>query len=307
MANETNLKVLWPATYKVASAGWVADAYVGKWLVDAGGNRFTIIGNTTDTLILKGTTKPNAGIWAQYTGAGWTVDQYRSSTEITWLFRDSLGKTYPILQNTADTLVINVSAADPEPSVPPAAIVRSGHVVVDLPDAPDNTGAGVWQIVDAAGTVLKTWETTTGEVTSTAGGETTPAALPVKSVPIDLRGCDSLSVVAGFLAGASSPSGSLKLLVNNKPGPGAGATEDWNAPGPDQLDTGWVATKVSLDGAAASASAAIADTSNHLVVPSAHPNSPTLRARWGMLQWVPAGSPGTGNLAAGLYAYGAQG
>lgn len=301
MANQINQFALWGARYAVDGATWTPGEFAGDYLVDAAGTRFLILTNTDTTLSLQSLVPPNVGQWATLTAPGWVAGQYASTPQIQSQLVDTVGTKTTILQSTADTIVYTEGV-----NLTGLPYILQGGVRIDLPSGPTSTGTGWWQIVDAAGALQTDSLTETGDVTATAGGESLPVTDPQFSQVIDLDGIDSFSLTSA-VPGGTSPAGVLSVLVNDSPAPQGGAQPGYIGPGPSQLDPFWKAIKVSVDGAAASASVTVASATAHVVVPSAHPNSVHLRARWLMLQWVPDGSPGTGNLSVPLYGYGAKG
>lgn len=304
---ELNVTPMWGATYSVAGASWVVDAYVGLFLVDAAGTQFLIVKNTADTLYLATAKKPQIGVWATFSGATWAIGQYinnranSAGVVLQSLLEDSAGATFVILNNTADTIVIPTGSS---PNLPPGYILQGGARVVTLA-APSSAGDGWWQIVSTAGAVQRTSLQDTGAVTATDGSSSLSSTQGARSMVIDMRGIEMWSLTCGFNAAASSPSTVLSVLVLDEPFAGLGSNAQYmDSPGPAPTDPRWTVCPISVNGAASATSAAINSTAQRLIVPCMHPNSPMFRARWLLINMAPAGSPGTGQFTGSFYGTG---
>ncbi len=310
MANKISQYALWGSTFTVASASWTPGDFAGFTFIDALTNQRLIVGNDTDTLYFLDVGTPQVGVVRTFGSPGWTPGQWANGQTVggvrgvSSLLVDDNGAKFVIAQSTADSLVL-ADGSDPTLVSGAAYILFGGSRAVTVGASTDDFN-GYWQIVGPDGSAATDSDTDDGAVTVVAGGTTLPAGQAAYSQVIDLEGIESFSIVAGFLAdGASSPVGALSVLVNNNPGPDVGAQPGGQSGGPSPLDPGWAPIKTSKDGAASAATVAIADTAAHVIVPSAHPNSPILFARWLMLQWVP--TSGSGNLSAAIFGYGARG
>lgn len=297
MAKELSTAVQWPSTFTVDSASWTPNDFRGFKLIDCFKNQWIIQGNTADTLVLVRADAPPIGlaIVLSSPSPAWTVGQWANTAQLQSVLVDSAGTQHVIMQSTADTLVLGDVTSLPSGAF---TILQGGAVAYRSSRFAGTITkvVGYWQIIQADGTAGTDSLTDDGAVTSTAGGATMPVTtLARRSLVVDGRAIESLSLNALFLTG-SSPKGTLKLLINNTPGEvGSGAL-----PGPSVADPFWVPVMIKMDDASSALFVTIDDTDPHVIITE----QPIIHCRWYLLEWTPDNSPGTGVLKIFIYGFG---